>query len=107
MAALQNRNGFWRVIFEFRRHQHAFTIGKVDEVEARQWNAKAEFVLMRIKQHLLDLPAGTDIVHFIQHDGKIPLNTPSPGKQIPFAEFRDAFLNTFSNGALEDNTLYT
>jgi hypothetical protein len=64
MAALQNRNGLSRVIFNFRNQQHAFTVDKVDEVETRQWKAKTEFVLISLKQHLLDIPAGADIVTF-------------------------------------------
>jgi hypothetical protein len=34
MAAIQDRNGSFRVFFEYRRRQRVFTIGRVTEAEA-------------------------------------------------------------------------
>ena len=34
MAALQNRNGSYRIFFEYQRKQRVFTVGHVTEAEA-------------------------------------------------------------------------
>jgi integrase len=107
MAALQLRAGSWRVLFRYNRQQYSFPVGEVSEIEAHQWKAKVEFILMRIKQHLLDVPRGMDIVAFIRHDGKPPPEQTAAPKETSFAEFRDSYLRTFGNGAVEKNTLYT
>ena len=35
MASLQLRNGSWRILFNFKGKQLTFTVGEVDEIEAR------------------------------------------------------------------------
>ncbi len=72
MATLECRSGSWRARFRYRGEKYSLWIGEVEEFEARAISAKIDYWLMRLKQHLLDLPAGCDIVTFIQHDGKPP-----------------------------------
>ena len=48
------------------------TIGKVSEEEARAKSAQVDYLLMRLKQRLIELPPGVDIVDFIRLDGKPP-----------------------------------
>jgi integrase len=108
MASLQVRNGSWRVIFRYRGSQHFVTIGEADEAEAQGVKARYEYLLRLLKQRLLTMPAGMDIVAFLRHDGKPPdadseFNSPD----ITFARFRDGYLKTVGNGAVEGNTLYT
>src|SRR5437016_10606884 len=69
---LQCRNGSWRTLFWHNGKKHAFWIGEVEEYEARAVAAKVDYWLMRLKQRLVDLPAGCDIVTFLKHDGKRP-----------------------------------
>ena len=108
MASLQLRGSSWRVYFQYKGEQLTFTVGEVDEGEALQWKARTEFILMRLKQKLLSIPQGIDIVSFIQHDGKPPPTAQTPASTaMTFAEFRDSFIRAFSNGAIEANTLST
>jgi hypothetical protein len=69
MASLQERNGSFRILFFHQGKLHAFTLGKVqhDEAENKAW--QVDYLLMRLKQKLLVLPEGTDIVSFVEHDG--------------------------------------
>ncbi len=61
-----------------------------------------------LKQQLLTLPHGMDVVTFLRHDGKPPDIAPeSQRPEITFARFRDDYLKTTSNGSVEKNTLYT
>jgi integrase len=107
VASLQVRNDSYRVIFRFQGQQHFVTLGKVEEVEALGTKARYEHLLRLLDQQLLTMPAGLDVETFLQHDGKPPPAAVSPTKETSFAVFRDAYLQTFGNGALEENTLYT
>jgi integrase len=108
MASLQLRSGSWRVIFRFRGLQHFVTIGEAEETEAQGVKARYEYLLRLLKQRLLTLPAGMDIVTFLGHDGKPPeTNLESHSTEITFARFRDGYLKTIANGAVENNSLYT
>lgn len=64
---------------------------------------------MRLRQRLLDLPPGVDVVTFVRHDGQPPAagRAEEVQKETTFAEFREAYTRTFGNGAPEANTLST
>jgi integrase len=107
-AALQFRNGTWRVLFRYKQRQYSYPVGKVDETDAQVALTKVRHVLGRLKAHLLDLPAGMDILTFIQHDGRPPDTRRTKSRpETTFAELQSAFLKTISNGAIEGSTLYT
>jgi hypothetical protein len=72
MSSLQERNGSYRVLFSHHGKLHSFTIGKVKKAEAETKARQVDYLLMRLKQRLVVLPEGTDIVTFIEHDGKPP-----------------------------------
>ena len=108
MASLQVRSGSWRVIFRHHGLQHFVTIGEVDETDARGVKARYEYLLRLVKQRLLTVPSGMDIVTFLGHDGKPP-NTDAESAQpgITLGQLRDGYLETIGNGSVEVNTLYT
>jgi integrase len=102
--ALQCRNGSWRVIFWYAGKQHTFWVGEVDESEARAVNAKVDYWLMRLKQNLVALPPGCDVVTFVQHDGKPQADTPPPAKELTLADLRGTYLQS-QQKKLEQTTL--
>jgi integrase len=109
MASLQQRTGTYRVIFRFHGKQHFVMIGKVSLQEAEAKAAQIEYLLMRLKQGLIELPPGTDIVEFVQHDGKPPAPaTPvsASRKTLTLVTLRDRYLATGATGR-EKSTLYT
>ena len=81
MASLQTRSGSWRVIFRHNGLQHFVTIGEVDETEAQGVKARYEYLLRLLKQRLLTLPSGMDIVTFLRHDGKPADATSESGRR--------------------------
>lgn len=104
MAWLQCRNGSWRVLFRYKKEQHTFWLGEVEEHEARAVSAKVDYWLMRFKQNLVNLPPGCDIVTFVQHDGKPP-DHPSPQqKELTLADLREVYFR-FQEKKLEQTTL--
>lgn len=111
MASLQERNGSYRVQFFFRGKLHGFTLGKVAKAEAEAKAAQVDYLLMRLKQKLVTLPTGVNVVAFVQHDGKPPIATPSaasaPSQAATLARLKDEYLATHANGTLEPDSLAT
>ncbi len=97
MAGLQERKGSYRINFRYHGKHHFVTIGKVSEEEARAKSAQVDYLLLRLKQRLIELPPGVDIVDFIWLDGRTPV--PAAGnanvaKDLTLAAFLDRYLDT-------------
>lgn len=109
MASIQERTGTFRVIFRFHGKQHFVSIGQVSKEEAEAKAAHVDYLLMRLKQGLIELPPGVGIVEFVQHDGKPPAAaTPvsASRKTLTLGVLRDRFHETRETGR-EASTLYT
>jgi hypothetical protein len=109
MASTQKRNDSYRIIFRYHGKQHFVPLGRVSEQEAEAKSAQVEYLLMRLKQGLIVLPAGVDIADFVQSDGKPAASatlTSASRKALSLATLRDRFLATRMTGR-EKNTLYT
>ena len=109
MAALQERNGSYRILFNHRGRQHAFTVGRIARAEAESKAAQVDYLLMRLKQGLIVLTPGSDIVAFVKNDGSMP-HAAGPGvtpavAEPTLADLRDRYLETHGNGTLEAHTL--
>jgi integrase len=111
MASLQERNGSYRILFCHHGKLHTFTIGKVKKDEAENKARQVDYVLMRLKQRLIVLPEGADIVTFIEHDGKPPDAGPTladaPRQVVTLGHLKDRYLTTHANGTIEANSLDT
>ncbi|MDR3620915.1 MAG: tyrosine-type recombinase/integrase [Paludisphaera borealis] len=108
MAALQNRNGSYRVFFEYQRKQRVFTVGRVTEAEAKSKADQVDYLLMRLSQGLIELPTGVGIVEFVRQDGKVILTKDgvvTPAAKLTLGSLRDRYLETHGNGTLEERTL--
>ena len=83
----------------------------VEEDEAENKARQVDYLLMRLKQRLVLLPEGTDIVTFIEYDGKPPDAGPklaaAPRQVITVGLLRDRYLSTHANGIIEANSLDT
>ena len=95
-AALQERNGSYRILFWHNGKQHTFTLGNVEESEAKSKASQVEYLLMRLKQRLVELPEGVDIVTFVEFDGEPPM-TPAgapinPRQAVTLSQLKDRYL---------------
>jgi integrase len=107
MAGLQSRNGSWRVIFRHAGKQHTLWVGEVDETEARAVAARADYWLMRLKQKLVTLPPGCDVVTFIRNDGRPPeraITDAAQRRELTLEDLREAYFKD-QEGALEETSL--
>ena len=111
MAGLQKRNGSYRILFSFHGKLHSFTLGKVSESEAETKSRQVDYLLMRLKQKLIELPDDIDIVTFIEHDGKPPIlkaSTPeTPRKAVTLIRLKERYLETLANGTVEASSRAT
>jgi integrase len=111
MASLQLRGSSYRFIFRYHGKQHFVQLGPVAQEEAEAKAAQVDYLLLRLKQGLIALPAGVDIVTFLQRDGK----PPEPGErqqELPIAgpltleELRDQYFKAHGR-SLEPRTIDT
>ena len=72
MASLQLRGDTYSCIFMWNGKRQWLNLGAVTEQEAEAKTAKVDYLLMRLKQRLISLPPGTDIIDFVRHDGQPP-----------------------------------
>ncbi len=107
MASLQERDGRWQCQFLYRGKRRTFALGNVSEREAKHKAAQVDYLLMRLRQSLITLPAGVDIADFVMHDCVLPKVEAAPAAEgePTLAFLRDTYLETHSNGTLEAHTL--
>ncbi|MFO0877908.1 MAG: tyrosine-type recombinase/integrase [Gemmataceae bacterium] len=109
MAALQNRNGSFRILFRYEGSQHTLLVGKVTAEEAQAFLGKVEHLLLRIKQRWVQVPPGITITDFLLADGQVksPEKVTAPAEPIIFQTFKERYLEAHSHGAMEANSLAT
>ena len=110
MASLQKKGEGWYCQVLHRGRRHTFALGKVSKAEADAKAAQVDYLLMRLKQRLIELPLGVGIVEFLLRDGKppatAPVDAPGPAGSHSLAALRDRYLATRGE-ALEARTLDT
>ena len=104
MASIHHKGEAWHCQFVYHGKRHTFSLGKVTQDEAETKANQVNYLLMRLKQNLLQLPPGIDIVTFISFDGKPPHAT-SESEVLTLGGLRDRYLETHRNGSLEQSTL--
>jgi hypothetical protein len=104
-ASLQLRGKSYACVFCWCGKRQWLTLGKVTREEAEAKAAQVDYLLLRLKQGLIELPAGTGIVQFVERDGK-PLAAAQAVKArvLILAEFRDHYLATHRD-SLEARTV--
>ena len=108
MAWVRFRSGSFQVNFRFQGKERNFTLGPVSQAEADAKAAHVDYLLMRLKQGLVELPSGVDIVSFVEQDGKAVPAAKAANRRASetLGTLRDRYLATHE-GAQEEKTLYT
>jgi integrase len=108
MASLQERNGAFRIQFFQDGKLRSFSLGKVRQSEATHRKARTEELLSLLKRNLLQVPPGVSLADFLAHDGKPPVDPAlSIRKETTLGQLTADYIATYSNGAIEANTLAT
>jgi integrase len=106
MASLQRKGDAWYGQFYHLKNRHTVTIGNVSEGEAIEWRLRTEGILQKLKQGWIEVPDGMSITDFIECKGK-PKTKAKEQKTTTLAQLRDQYVETYSNGGMEANSLYT
>lgn len=106
MASLMQQADRFYCQFVYHGKRQCFALGKVTQDEAEAKVSQVDYVLMRLKQGLLKLPTGMNIVTFLAFDGKPPEETPASREDVTFGVLRDRYL-AVHRGSLEDTTVNT
>src|SRR3954453_22487651 len=87
MAWVRFRSGSFQVNFRFQGKERNFTLGPVPQAEADAKAANVDYLLLRLKQGLVELPAGVDVVSFVEQAGTWPRRRrrPTAGRRRPSA----------------------
>jgi integrase len=111
MASLQKKGDSYYCQFCYHGKRHTFTVGAVDESEAENKARQVDYLLMRLKQRLIVLPDGMDIVTFVEHDGKPPDIGPTlvnaPRQTVTVGHLKERYISTHANGTIEATSLDT
>jgi len=100
-------SGRYRIHFRWHGKQQKRSLGKVSAEEAASQAAQVDYLLMRLKQRLIELPPGVNIVEFVQFDYKPPADlqeVSTESRELALAGFRDRYLATRIE-SLEDRTI--
>lgn len=107
MASLQKKGDAFYCQFCYLGKRHTVTVGKVSEREAEAFAGATDQILLRIKQKLITLPPGVGIDEFVLMGGKTPEQPVPTVEAISFSAFKQKYLETHGNGAMEANSLQT
>ncbi len=106
MAAIQLRNGTYRILFRYQGKQYTYSVGQVTDLDARIALSKVENWLGRIKARLVTPPPADRIIEFIQNDGALPERCqPPPAPALRLDQLREEYL-TLHAKVLDASTIY-
>jgi hypothetical protein len=77
MAGLQERGGSFRVFSRFLGKQRTFTLGKISRQEAEAKATQVDYLLLHLKQRLIELPPGVDIAALLQRVLSVRVKNPT------------------------------
>jgi integrase len=102
-------SGHFKICFRWGGRKLKKTVKTNNRDDAETALARFQENLNLLERGRLELPPGADIGTFLLSDGKLngqPVAAPPP-RVLTLGEFRDAYIEVHSNGAMEENSLAT
>lgn len=112
MATLERRKDHFHIIFFYKNKRYAQSLHTDNAKEAEALRGGIEERLMRLNQNLVELRPGANLVDFVVSginlaEGERPAAQGPPPDKITFAKLRDAYIEAYAHGAMEENSLGT
>jgi integrase len=104
MASLENRTGYWNVVFRFGGQKFNRSLKTKDEKEAEARKVRLEENLRLVESGRLHIPDGADIVTFLLSDGQLT-SRPIASDTLTLARLFSEFFQSLPGGSHEDSTL--
>ena len=106
MAAIENRNGNFRVIFYHAGRRHTAALKGATQDEADRVAARVEEALAMLQRGSLAVPDGADFVQFVLSGGR-QTELPQAADVRTFKDLRDRYLDVMGIGVVEASSLVT
>ena len=108
MASLQQRHGWFHLLFRYQGRQHSHALKTKDRREAEAVRGSVNRLLIRIRnQEFPPPPAQTDVAAYLLAGGKTPPAGEPTVPPVTLHELAERYLVAHSNGAMEANSLDT
>jgi integrase len=104
MATILQQGDRYYCYFVHYGKRFSFPLGKVKRSEADAKADQVDYLLLRLKQGLLHVPPGMDIIQFLQSDGKPAADAPLRRDETTLAFLRDAYFKSH-DATLERSTV--
>lgn len=106
MASLQQRAGWFHLLFRYRGRQYSHALKTKDRRQAEAYRGTADRVLLRLRNREVAPPAAdADLPAFLLTGGTVVASYPPAAAALTLGELRDRYVGTHANGALEPKTL--
>jgi integrase len=106
MASLQQRSGWFHLLFRFDGRQFSNALKTRDRREADAIRGTVDRVLIRVRnKEIPPPPPDADVTAYLLAGGKVVEETRSATPVLTLSELRDRYIQTHGNGALEPKTL--
>ena len=106
MASLQQRSGWFHLLFRFDGRQFSHTLKTRDRREADAIRGTVDRVLIRVRnKEIPPPPPDVDVTAYLLAGGKVVDETRSTTPLLTLRELSDRYIQTHGNGALEPKTL--
>lgn len=107
MASLQQRRGWFHLLFRYGGTQHSHALKTKDRRAAEALRGSVDRLLVRIRnQEFPHPPAGADVAAYLLAGGKVPDRT-EVAPAVTLKELADRYIAAHANGAMEANSLDT
>lgn len=104
MASLENRTGYYNIIFYFGGQRFVRSLKTKDEEEAEARRKRLEENMRLVESGRIEIPDGADAATFLLSDGKLT-SKPVAEPTLTLSHLFSQFFATL-DGNLEDSTLY-
>ena len=106
MASLQQRSGWFHLLFRFDGRQFSHALKTRDRREADAIRGTVDRVLIRVRnKEIPPPPPDADVTAYLLAGGKVVDETRSATPVLTLRELSDRYIQTHGNGALEPKTL--
>src|SRR5262245_58385496 len=108
MASLQERNGWFHLLFRYRGRQYSQALKTQDPREAEALRGVADRVLIRIRNHEIPPPPPDAVLPaFLLAGGRVPEPARPVEAPLTLKDLAARYEAAHSNGAMEKNSLAT
>lgn len=108
MASLQQRGGWFHLLFRYRGRQYSHALKTKDRREADALRGAADRVLLRVRRRELPPPPpGASVPAYLLAGGVVADDSGPAAAAVTLAGLADRYLAAHANGALEENSLTT